>query len=134
MSCQAKGLTPISTHAPYVRGDRKSMVVSPGSVYFNPRPVCTGRPVNKLMGFETVVFQPTPRMYGATGGFVFDEEVFTDFNPRPVCTGRLACNDKSIRALLISTHAPYVRGDKPGEFVLATTLEISTHAPYVRGD
>ncbi len=168
----------ISTHAPYVRGDaagftrpsmtdlfqptprmygatpsrlsrqwqawhfnprpvctgRRSLVARISSpVLFNPRPVCTGRHTGSYKLEAKSVFQPTPRMYGATGKM-------------------LGC----LVTLDISTHAPYVRGDRGGRgtrgaakkfqptprmygatlvfFCLRRRTEISTHAPYVRGD
>ncbi len=79
----------ISTHAPYVRGDPEL--------------------VNMLSCL--LIFQPTPRMYGATGCGERGKRACRDFNPRPVCTGRLEAFADLIESTNISTHAPYVRGD-----------------------
>ncbi len=124
----------ISTHAPYVRGDMHAPVVALGRrqfqptprMYgatevkgitwkeiadFNPRPVCTGRPRGLLHRRAEARFQPTPRMYGATMHPLRRGIGGANFNPRPVCTGRLQPVYGRHARGVISTHAPYVRGD-----------------------
>ncbi len=82
---------------------------------------------------QMLLFQPTPRMYGATHrraarnhrGIISTHAPYvrgdpmsgtgyasgSDFNPRPVCTGRPRAVRAAKQAAAISTHAPYVRGD-----------------------
>ncbi len=87
--CPTTGRMRISTHAPYVRGDRRHGGACRKHRNFNPRPVCTGRHSISPSVLGAARFQPTPRMYGATDAVI-----------------------AALPLAAISTHAPYVRGDR----------------------
>ncbi len=101
----------ISIHAPYAGGDLYGMSPPSSACYFNPRPLCRGRPPGtepgqSRFGFQSTPpmqgathydlascrlqfqFQSTPPMQGATGHFFKHHVCLSHFNPRPLCRGR----------------------------------------------
>ena len=124
----------ISTHAPRVGGD-----VAIPSKYF-----------------MTVLFQPTPPVWGATAGHGNDLKSLAEFQPTPPVWGATMRCPAPIgrkefqptppvwgatgnvipysKATVISTHAPRVGGDCHTPVDGPQTRRISTHAPRVGGD
>ena len=82
----------VSIHAPRVRGD-SSRRLATRTNGFNSRPSCEGR-----HDYFTSAL-PWPR-----------------FNSRPSCEGRLGKNPTGF-SVIVSIHAPRVRGDRSGEYL-----------------
>ncbi len=127
---------PISTHALLAEGDTISLPRLPlGSMDFNPRPPCGGRPVAcRSVRGQGIDFNPRP----PCGGRLVEYDIAAldrqDFNPRPPCGGRPAFPSEFWQNRNISTHALLAEGDRRLRPLLIRPGVISTHALLAEGD
>ena len=127
------------------------------AVYFNPRPLCRGRPSQLVLSMNSPsLFQSTPPVQGATFClFVFTFPQFSisihapcaggdascspsasgseHFNPRPLCRGRLVVQS-SCKSISTFQSTPPVQGATPTVQREAAGILISIHAPCAGGD
>ena len=146
--------SPVSIHAPRVRGDCRPLLIPCFHVGFNSRPSCEGRPRAPLtLWTSPPSFNSRPSCEGRPGipliealhlvsihaprvrGDHWGHKAIRDnrFNSRPSCEGRparLPCGD----SVLVSIHAPRVRGDPTQSIRITRIPNVSIHAPRVRGD
>src|SRR5699024_6767778 len=59
----------ISIHSPYAGGDVTVRLLSSLYLYFNPLPLCRGRPSSAPCSLSWISFQSTPPMQGETSSF-----------------------------------------------------------------
>ena len=85
----------ISTHAPLAGRDRSSIKVTINKRDFNPRAPCGARPIRKGIEEESLSFQPTRPLRGATPSHSLSLLHCYDFNPRAPCGARLLIYTKS---------------------------------------
>ena len=101
--------------------------------YFNPRTSCEVRPCFQSQCNETLLFQSTHLVWGATLSWDWLYLSISDFNPRTSCEVRL---EKSVqfgrRCIFQSTHL--VWGATRHWFEYNVRRVISIHAPRVRCD
>ena len=79
------GLDAISIHAPRVGCDLPDTVISPVSVYFNPRTPCGVRRCTSLPNCDDLRFQSTHPVWGATTDLISSTIRPSYFNPRTPC-------------------------------------------------
>ena len=103
-------LSTVSIHAPYAGSDVFPFSVLFCRVSFNPRPLCRERPSDLCGCGNTLVFQSTPPMQGAT----------------------IPCLQLSA-IYRVSIHAPYA-GSDDNNGIDQAWCEVSIHAPYAGSD
>ena len=145
----------ISIHAPHARSDRASCRSARRGRHFNPRSSCEERLMPSYSKFQTILFQSTLLMRGATQKFelgYFDTLISihapharSDRRSRWLTTSQSAFQSTllmrgatyalTVRAPgeQISIHAPHARSDAAARDRNAV-LHISIHAPHARSD
>ena len=125
----------ISIHAPHARSDRRTGQCSRHDAISIHAPHARSDPTaSGSSSFETIVFQSTLLMRGATCTHPRCRSLCSYFNPRSSCEERQDVM-RVVRALFddISIHAPHARSDCTAA-LLRPLLVISIHAPHARSD